>query len=255
MPLGARFALIAAHDRRYYQEDAPTVSDAEYDRLRQRYAAIEARFPQLRTLDSLTQRVGAAPAARFAKVRHAVPMLSLDNAFADEDVAKGIKGIDPVATGQLTHDQIEQAEVDFAGDNVSFIKISIPKVRGLDGRDYERQTWVITEAWWAERVSPPSLSAVIDWCGRQGAVRRIVERTINHLTSGTGSRKPPAFLIALSEIGFGLFISIATSVECGDEQGPFETDEPLRPVRSNGSGGCAHGRHRHWKLPLSSGAT
>ena len=77
---------IAAHDRRYYQEDAPTVSDAEYDRLRQRYAAIEARFPQLRTLDSLTQRVGAAPSARFAKVRHAVPMLSLDNAFADEDV-------------------------------------------------------------------------------------------------------------------------------------------------------------------------
>jgi DNA ligase (NAD+) len=77
---------IASHDQRYYQEDAPTVSDAEYDRLRQRYGAIEARFPQLRTLDSLTQRVGAAPSARFAKVRHAVPMLSLDNAFAEEDV-------------------------------------------------------------------------------------------------------------------------------------------------------------------------
>ena len=54
--------------------------------MRQRYAAIEARFPQLQTRDSLTQRVGAAPSARFAKVRHAVPMLSLDNAFADEDV-------------------------------------------------------------------------------------------------------------------------------------------------------------------------
>jgi DNA ligase (NAD+) len=79
-------AQIAEHDRRYYQEDAPTVSDAAYDGLRQRYAAIEARFPQLRTLDSLTQRVGAAPAARFAKVRHAVPMLSLDNAFAEQDV-------------------------------------------------------------------------------------------------------------------------------------------------------------------------
>ncbi len=77
---------IAAHDRRYYQEDAPTVSDAAYDALRQRYNAIEARFPQLRTLESLTQRVGAAPSARFAKVRHAVPMLSLDNAFAEEDV-------------------------------------------------------------------------------------------------------------------------------------------------------------------------
>jgi DNA ligase (NAD+) len=83
----ARLAAdIAEHDRRYYQEDAPTVSDAAYDGLRRRYAAIEARFPELRTLDSLTQRVGAAPAARFAKVRHAVPMLSLDNAFAERDV-------------------------------------------------------------------------------------------------------------------------------------------------------------------------
>src|SRR5579862_7000130 len=77
---------IAGHDRRYYQDDAPTVSDAEYDRLRQRYNALEARFPQLRTAESLTQHVGAAPSARFAKVRHAVPMLSLDNAFAEEDV-------------------------------------------------------------------------------------------------------------------------------------------------------------------------
>jgi DNA ligase (NAD+) len=79
-------AEIAEHDRRYYQDDAPTVSDAEYDRLRLRYGTIEARFPQLRTRESLTQRVGAAPSARFAKVRHAVPMLSLDNAFAETDV-------------------------------------------------------------------------------------------------------------------------------------------------------------------------
>jgi DNA ligase (NAD+) len=77
---------IAEHDRRYYQDDAPTVSDAEYDALRRRYNAIEASFPQLRTVESLTQHVGAAPSARFAKVRHAVPMLSLDNAFAGEDV-------------------------------------------------------------------------------------------------------------------------------------------------------------------------
>ena len=79
-------AEIAEHDRRYYAEDAPTVSDADYDALRRRYSAIEARFPQLRTLESLTQRVGTAPSARFAKVRHAVPMLSLDNAFAEQDV-------------------------------------------------------------------------------------------------------------------------------------------------------------------------
>ncbi len=79
-------AEIAEHDRRYYQEDAPTVSDAAYDAFRLRYGAIEARFPNLRTPESLTQRVGVAPSARFAKVRHAVPMLSLDNAFAEEDV-------------------------------------------------------------------------------------------------------------------------------------------------------------------------
>src|SRR5262245_59411140 len=70
-------AEIAEHDRRYYQQDAPTVSDADYDALRRRYETIEARFPVLRTLESLTMRVGAQPARGFAKVRHAVPMLSL----------------------------------------------------------------------------------------------------------------------------------------------------------------------------------
>jgi DNA ligase (NAD+) len=77
---------IAAHDRRYYQDDAPTVTDAEYDALRVRNAEIEARFPKLKRGDSPTERVGAAPAGRFATVRHAVPMLSLENAFDDEDV-------------------------------------------------------------------------------------------------------------------------------------------------------------------------
>src|SRR5215510_2081328 len=79
-------AEIGAHDKRYYQDDAPTVSDAEYDALRRRYDAIEARFPALRTADSLSTKVGAAPSGRFAKVAHTVPMLSLGNAFAEEDV-------------------------------------------------------------------------------------------------------------------------------------------------------------------------
>ena len=78
---------ISQHDKRYYQQDRPTVSDAEYDDLRKRYNAIEARFPDLRTFDSLSLKVGAAPTGKFKKVRHAVPMLSLDNAFADQDVA------------------------------------------------------------------------------------------------------------------------------------------------------------------------
>ncbi|HXQ05731.1 MAG TPA: NAD-dependent DNA ligase LigA [Bradyrhizobium sp.] len=82
-----RLALeIESHDKRYYQEDAPTVTDAAYDALRQRVNAIEARFPEFVTSESPSQKVGARPSGRFAKVRHAVPMLSLDNAFADEDV-------------------------------------------------------------------------------------------------------------------------------------------------------------------------
>jgi DNA ligase (NAD+) len=79
---------IAAHDRRYYTEDAPTVSDAEYDALRQRYEALEAAFLELATPDSLAKKVGAAPSEKFAKVRHRVPALSLGNVFREEEVAE-----------------------------------------------------------------------------------------------------------------------------------------------------------------------
>lgn len=82
-----RLALeLKRHDKYYYQEDAPKISDAEYDALRKRFNAIEARFPELVTGESPSQKIGAAPSGRFAKVRHALPMLSLDNAFAEEDV-------------------------------------------------------------------------------------------------------------------------------------------------------------------------
>jgi DNA ligase (NAD+) len=82
-----RLALeIAESDRLYYQEDAPKLSDAAYDTLRKRNTAIEARFPKLIRPDSPSHRVGAKPSEKFAKVIHAVPMLSLDNAFEDQDV-------------------------------------------------------------------------------------------------------------------------------------------------------------------------
>jgi DNA ligase (NAD+) len=77
---------IAEHDERYYQHDAPTISDADYDALRIRNAAIEVRFPALARADSPSTRVGSKPARGFAKLRHAVPMLSLDNAFSEQDV-------------------------------------------------------------------------------------------------------------------------------------------------------------------------
>ncbi|TCO83486.1 DNA ligase (NAD+) [Plasticicumulans lactativorans] len=74
------------HEYRYYVLDDPEVSDAEYDRLMAELRALEAAHPQWVTADSPTQRVGGAPAAGFASVAHALPMLSLDNAFSDDDV-------------------------------------------------------------------------------------------------------------------------------------------------------------------------
>ena len=79
-------AEIAEHDRRYHGEDAPTISDGDYDALRRRYTELEATFPVLADAQSANKRVGAAPSEKFAKVRHVVPMLSLGNIFADEEV-------------------------------------------------------------------------------------------------------------------------------------------------------------------------
>src|ERR1700676_5207866 len=86
-------AEILHHDQLYYAKDTPEISDAAYDELRRRNTAIEARFPELIRADSPSRRVGAAPAAGFAKVTHSLPMLSLENAFAEEDVRDFFAGI------------------------------------------------------------------------------------------------------------------------------------------------------------------
>src|SRR6516164_6302654 len=111
-----RLALeIEEHNRRYFQDDAPTVTDAQYDALRQRFNAIEARFPEFVTAESPSQKVGAAPSGRFRKVRHAVPMLSLDNAFAEEDVRDFVGRIERFL-------KLADSKIDFSAE---------PKIDGL----------------------------------------------------------------------------------------------------------------------------
>src|SRR5437899_6558839 len=78
---------IEEHDRRYYEEAAPTISDREYDRLYKELVDLEARFPALVTPDSPTQRVGGKPLEAFAQIAHRTPMLSLDNTYSEEEVA------------------------------------------------------------------------------------------------------------------------------------------------------------------------
>jgi DNA ligase (NAD+) len=107
-------AEIAGHDRAYHERDAPEISDAEYDALRRRNTAIEARFPDLIRADSPSKRVGGAPDSGFAKLRHRVPMLSLDNAFEAADF------IDFAARAQR-----------FLGATAPMEMVAEPKIDGL----------------------------------------------------------------------------------------------------------------------------
>jgi len=84
---------IRHHDTLYHQKDAPEISDADYDALRQRYKALRDEFPHLAPKDDPEKRVGAAAITGFSKVTHTVPMLSLNNAFLDEDIADFLSGI------------------------------------------------------------------------------------------------------------------------------------------------------------------
>ncbi len=85
--LASLSSLLAAANQAYHTRDAPDISDAEYDRLKRRNAAIEARFPQLKRADSPSEQVGAAPSDGFSKVRHSIRMLSLSNAFEDAGIS------------------------------------------------------------------------------------------------------------------------------------------------------------------------
>ncbi|HEY0854190.1 MAG TPA: NAD-dependent DNA ligase LigA [Devosia sp.] len=109
-------ALLAAADIAYHQKDAPEITDAEYDAAKLRYQTIEGAFPELRRADSLTGKVGAPAAEGFAKVRHAVPMLSLAKAYTDQDV------IDFIDRGRRFFERDKDLDLAFTAE---------PKIDGL----------------------------------------------------------------------------------------------------------------------------
>jgi DNA ligase (NAD+) len=132
---------ISEHDQRYYQEDRPAISDADYDALRRRNSAIEARFPELVRPDSPSHRVGAPPAEKFAKVRHKVAMLSLDNAFARDDVENFIDQIrrflrlDPADETVFTAEpKIDGLSVSLRFEDGSFVQ-GATRGDGVEGED------------------------------------------------------------------------------------------------------------------------
>ncbi|BCH31867.1 DNA ligase [Mesorhizobium sp. L-8-10] len=112
-------AEIAEHDRHYHREDAPVISDADYDALRIRNAEIEARFPVLVRGDSPSQKVGAAPAATFSQVVHARPMLSLDNVFSDDDVRDFVASVRRFLAYPPDHELVFTAEPKIDGLSMS----------------------------------------------------------------------------------------------------------------------------------------
>jgi DNA ligase (NAD+) len=92
--------IIGEHNRRYYQEAAPTISDQEYDALFRELADLEEQYPELRTPDSPTQRVGGTPLEEFAHVTHRTPMLSLDNTYSEEEVGEWFRRLEKHLPGE-----------------------------------------------------------------------------------------------------------------------------------------------------------
>jgi DNA ligase (NAD+) len=135
---------IAYHDERYHAEDAPEISDAEYDALVRRNRAIEARFPELIRVDSPSRRVGASPAAGFKKVRHLRPMLSLENAMSDDAVRDFFAGVrnfikelrdDPAIPIEVTAEpKIDGLSISLLYENGEFVR-GATRGDGAEGED------------------------------------------------------------------------------------------------------------------------
>ncbi|MCO6418555.1 NAD-dependent DNA ligase LigA [Siccirubricoccus sp. KC 17139] len=159
--LAALAAEIAAADIAYHQNDAPEITDAEYDALRRRNAALEARFPELKRADSPSEAPpGAAPAAGFAKSRHGTPMLSLDNAFEATDFAEFTRTIrrflrlaDAEVLRFVGEPKIDGVSVNLTYENGVFLR-GATRGDGTEGEDITRNLETFPDSELPRRLGP-----------------------------------------------------------------------------------------------------
>lgn len=149
--LSALAKEIAEHDKRYYQHDDPTIDDAAYDALRTRNTAIEEKFPHLKRKDSPTDKVGTPVQSGFSKITHAVPMLSLGNAFAEEDVQDfldrirrflGLDAIEELAI--VAEPKIDGLSISLRYENGKFVQAAT-RGDGRVGEDVTRNILTLKE--------------------------------------------------------------------------------------------------------------
>ncbi|HSE14527.1 MAG TPA: NAD-dependent DNA ligase LigA, partial [Candidatus Deferrimicrobium sp.] len=145
--------IISHHDRLYYEKDQPEITDAEYDALRRRNSAIESRFPHLMLPDSPSGRVGAEPAAGFRKIRHAIPMTSLENAFTLDHIRKFLDGIRNFILELQNPDHpielVGEPKIDGLSCSLRYEKgllvLGLTRGNGIEGEDVTRNVKTIKE--------------------------------------------------------------------------------------------------------------
>lgn len=170
----ARLAsILATANRDYHQNDAPTLSDADYDALKRRNSEIEARFPDLKRKDSPSDQVGAAPSSGFGKITHAVRMLSLGNAFSDEDVHEfdvSICKFLGLKAGQIAYTaepKIDGLSLSLRYENGVLVHAAT-RGDGAVGEDVTHNARVIDEI--PKTLNVPGNTPWLDWVTQTGAV-------------------------------------------------------------------------------------
>ena len=191
-------AEIARHDRLYHEKDAPEITDAEYDALRRRNAAIEARFPALVRADSPSRRVGGPLAGGFAKLRHRVPMLSLDNAFGAAEFtefwgrARRFLGLAPAAPLDLVGEpKIDGLSINLTYENGRLVH-GATRGDGAEGEDVTANLRTIATVPQRLRGAAPALIEVrgevfmtkTDFLALNAALEAAGERTLANPRNG-----------------------------------------------------------------------